>query len=88
MVFTIVSVVLIVLCIIFGIKNEITNNKRNKIIEAIHEHHIDCFVFCEKELVDYDDMRSYYASLLRIWNWGYTSIIKKEKLKIIKPYIK
>ena len=80
-------VAMLVLCVILGIKNEVTYRRRRKIVMAIERYHHDCFIFNEKELVEYGDLRSYSASLFRIWNWGYTSVMKKEKFEIIKSYI-
>lgn len=85
--FILVMLIIVALDIILIVKDEITYRKRRKIIDAIHEYHNNCFVFNEKERVGYGDLHNYYAAVFRFWNWSYTSIIKKDKLKIIKPYI-
>jgi hypothetical protein len=38
-------------------------------------------------LVDYNDEESYEKTLFRLWDWGYTRILPKDKFEIIKPYI-
>lgn len=41
----------------------------------------------KKNDVDYDDMENYVVTLWRLWDWGYTRILPKDKFEIIKPYI-
>lgn len=89
----IVLIVLILLVIttlvfasLFLIKNEVTRKCRIIIVEAIGAYlrdHIN-----EVTLVDFDDMESYDDTFNRIWDWGHTRILPKDKYELIKPYIK
>jgi len=60
------------------------------ILKAIYNYKLDLIDNGNlgESLVDYDDMRSYEAVFLRIWDWGYENILPKDKFEIIKPYIK
>lgn len=80
----------IVLCTIYGIKNFNTPIQRKRIIDAIGAYHIaliDNNLLYDSQ-VEYSDMESYEKTLLRIWDWGYTNILPKEKFEIIKKYMK
>ena len=62
----------------------------NKVADAICDLHIDMikhdkYYNCP---VDYDDIRPLIVIIFMIWNWGYTSVIPKDKLQILKSYIK
>lgn len=37
--------------------------------------------------VNYDDLEDYDKTLWRLWDWGYTRILPKEKFDVIKPYL-
>lgn len=34
------------------------------------------------------DMETYDSTLWRLWDWGYTRILPKEKFELVKPYIR
>lgn len=38
--------------------------------------------------VSFEDHESFEKTLWRLWDWGYTRILPKDKFEIIKPYIK
>lgn len=66
-----------VFCVFMLVKNEITCKHRLKICKAIDRYR-------NPELVDYDDMESYDDTLFRLWDWGYTRILPKEKYALIR----
>ena len=89
-----VSLNVIILCAItfivsvyFGIKNEVTFKLHQKLDRAIYDYKIECIYNRTKFVVDHSDMESYYRTLHRFWDWGYTRILPKEKFEIIKAYI-
>ena len=75
--------------IVVWFKNENTFKNQVIITKAIYNYKIALIDrgILENGLVDYDDMRSYGATLLRIWDWGYKNILPKDKFELIKPYI-
>lgn len=82
--------IVIICCGIALIRNEFVFRTHNMIIDAIHRYqmkrlkdgaHIGDFE------VEYDDMESYEATFIRVWDWGYTRILPPEKFEIIKPFI-
>ena len=82
--------ILLMLSIYYLIKNFNTGAQRYRIIKAIEKYHDDLFAngrsdFCQ---VEYRHMESYHMTILRIWDWGCTRILPKEKFEIIKPYMK
>lgn len=72
-----------------AIKNENTYKQHELIAHAIWEYRITLIREgkYDSALVDYSDMESYETTLFRLWDWGYTRILPKEKFEIIKPYI-
>lgn len=70
------------------VKNENTCRQRNKINKAIYHYHIFCAREKIAEDVDYVDKEHYNKTLFRLWDWGCTRILPKEKYEIIKMYIK
>lgn len=68
-------------------KNDVTLDKRIKIIYAIRDYKLKCLNDNTSEEVDYSDMESYDSTLWRIWDWGNTRILPKEKYKIVEPFI-
>ena len=58
------------------------------IIAAILEYQKDCSRKGIEDHVSTSDMKSYYKAFIRIWDWGYTNILSKEKFELIKSYIK
>jgi hypothetical protein len=62
----------------------------NKVVDAICDLHIDMIRHDEyyNYPVTYDDIRPLVVTIFMIWNWGYTSVIPKDKLRILRPYMK
>ena len=73
---------------ILDFKNIITYKNILKINEAIFVYQVDCINKGVHFVVDYDDIEDYHKVLYRLWDWGYTRILPKDKFEIIKPYIK
>lgn len=61
-------------------------DKRQAIIRTAYNHD-DLTMLKELELIDYKDMECYAKTLFRLWDWGYTRILPKEKFEMIKRYI-
>ena len=78
----------IVVFALFLIKNNITCMHHFTILDAVLEYRIECVENNTKMAVDYNDLENYDKTLFRIWDWGYTRILPKDKFEIIKPYIK
>lgn len=83
-----ILVVMLLLCIVMMIKNEVTYHHHMRILKAIKEYQNMCREYGKISDVDYDDMENYECTLFRLWDWGYTRILPKDKFEIIKPYIK
>lgn len=83
-----ILVVMLALVIVIMIKNEVTYHHHMMILKAIKKYQNVCFNYEKKNDVDYDDMENYVVTLWRLWDWGYTRILPKDKFEIIKPYIK
>ena len=83
-----ILVIMLLLCIIGLIKNEVTYHHHMRILKAIEEYEKMCFDYEKMNDINCDDMENYVLTLLRIWDWGYTKILPKDKFEIIKPYIK
>ena len=65
------------------------SSKRYKaVMKAILEYQKDCCRNCEESYVSLSDMQSFLKTFIRIWDWGYTDILPREKFELIKPYIK
>ena len=73
---------------ILDFKNENTYENTCKISKAIYCYWADCIVNGVKIIVDYEDQEEYEKTFWRLWDWGYTRILPKDKFEIIKPYIK
>lgn len=90
---TIAVLLIIFLCFIllFLLRMILCDYYFDKAIVAIHqykEQSIRNREYDNLNLIDYGDMRNFGNTLLRIWDWGYTSVLPRDKLEIIKPYIK
>lgn len=72
----------------FLIKNCFTLKNALIIVYAIGDYRLDCIENDINMEVDFEDMEDYNDTLLRLWDWGYTRILPKDKFEIIKPYIK
>ena len=88
LVFVLVMLILMALCIVKLIKNEVIYRQRKKILKAIKEYENMCYKHGEISNVDCENIENYDSTLFRIWDWGYTRILPKDKFEIIKPYIK
>lgn len=64
------------------------NNNREKITKAIKAYQLNNLISQGNPYISYEDMRSYYGTIFRFWDWGYKHIIPKEKLKLLEPFIK
>lgn len=84
----IICFILIAFLIVLAFKNVNTLNNRLRILDAINKYHADCIRKVIEPSVDYGDKEDYDKTLWRLWDWGYTRILPKDKFEIIKPYIK
>ena len=94
---TLIAIVLII-CGVMLIKNEVTYRNRIKILNAIYRY---SFNNIAKDFdnwqpgqpqtwdsVNSSDMEDYDTTLYRFWDWGYTRILPPDKFELIKPFIK
>lgn len=91
----VILIILFIICIlglialkIFDHKNKITYENILKINDAIYRYQIRCIGKGISPIVDYSDREDYDQTLWRLWDWGYTRILPKDKFEIIKPYMK
>jgi hypothetical protein len=77
----------LIFCIVMMIKNEFAHKNRIKILIAIRDYKMHCATYYEPEEVDWADMEHYDKTLYRLWDWGCTRILPKEKYEIIEPFI-
>lgn len=84
----ILMAVILILSVIFSVKNLVTFINRSKINDAIFLYRCQCYRKNDKSLVSFDGMESYLATMFRLWDWGYKHILPPEKFEIIKPFIK
>lgn len=82
-----ISVIGLLICILAMFKNLNTFKNQLLITKAIGAYRRKCIDDHEECVVDFDDMRDYNKAFYRVWDWGYTKILSKEKFEIIKPYI-
>ena len=85
-----VCILTLIFCVIAIAKNINTFNCHDKIGKAIKKYKIVCIQNHDWEalhFVEYKDMEYYMKTLCRLWDWGYTRILPKDKFEIIKPYI-
>lgn len=78
----------IILCIFTIVRNNVTVSNRCKINDAIYLYQCECRNKKVAPKVTYSDKEEYYNTLRRIYDFGYTRILPKDKFEIIKPYIK
>lgn len=83
----ILMAVILIMAVIFGVKNWVTLMNHDKINNAIHLYVMQCLYKTKEPLVSYEDMESYESTLFRLWDWGYKRILPPEKYEIIKPFI-
>ena len=91
-----ISVLFTLVGVIVLIKNAVTYHNFNIISDAIYKYSIDAIDKAVKNgtildgvkyEVEYDDMRDYNSTVMRIFDWGYKNILPEDKFEIIKPYI-
>lgn len=81
--------ILLVLFMLFVLKNNATLDAHYKIIDAIRDYNIACIDSGNLgDMVDFYEMESYDKTLWRLNDWGYTNILPKEKFELIESYIK
>lgn len=83
----VIAIISTLLCVIIGIKNEVTCNCRLRIINAIYTYILDRRDKDEPVEVYYTDMEPYDNTFARWRDWGYTRILPPDKFEIIKPYL-
>lgn len=79
--------VVILLCGLISIKEDVTYHNRRRVYDAIFKYQCYCIDTKQPIRVTYSDCEDYEVSLLRIWDWGYKSILPKEKFDIIKEFM-
>lgn len=81
----------VILCGLFIVKVLLAGYWSYLILDAVFVYLIekqnDGYTLDDVE-VDFDDLEDIDRTIWRLWDWGYGRILPKEKLKIIKPYIK
>jgi hypothetical protein len=80
------------------IKNNVTYHNHDIIANAIFDYRMDAIDKAAKNgtiltdgvkyEVNYDDMRDYNETVMRIFDWGYKNILPEDKFEIIKPFIR
>ncbi len=83
----ILAILILMFFVMISIKNINTYNQREKIIIAIERYLYYCSINYIEPSVKYSDREQYSQTLYRLWDWGYTRILPKEKYNIIKEYI-
>jgi hypothetical protein len=83
----IASIVAMAFCFLLLRKNANTYKNQILINKAICVYRMICIDRKENAVVDHDDAEDYDKTLWRLWDWGYTRILPKEKFEIVKPYI-
>lgn len=84
--------IVLILAIVFLIKNGVTYKHMNRILNAIHEYNtreIDKSFEENRpfDIISYDCFKSYEAVLFNIFDWGNKNIIPVEYYERIKPYL-
>lgn len=83
-----ISVIFILVVVFVIAKNNNTFNKRCVIINAIFEYNKDIINgVVTGQLISFNDLENYDRTLWRLWDWGYKSILPKDKYELIKDYI-
>lgn len=87
------SVVIMLVCLFFLIKNNNTYVQHTKISHAIYEYQVYCIYNKPRDYdsdkdVTYSDEEEYSKTLFRIFDWGCENILPKEKYELVKQYIK
>lgn len=90
-------ILFVLACVIMLIKIQVTYRNHSIIVDAIFAYRMDAIDKAAKNgtiltdgvkyEVNYDDMRDYDSTVMRIFDWGYKHILPDDKFEIIKPYI-
>ena len=84
-----ISSILLILFMVFILKNNATLDAHHKIIDAITEYNLACIDAGNLgDMIDFNEMESYDKTLWRLNDWGHTNILPKEKFELVAPYIK
>ena len=77
-----VCIIGLLVCIFMMRKNLNTFKNFMLILNAISAYQRKCVFNHEEYAVGFNDMRDYDKVFNRIWDWGYTRILPKEKFEI------
>jgi hypothetical protein len=76
------------------IKNSITNENRNKILDAICEYNQQALenhylVYSDKslQLIPYEFSKTYYETLFNLFDWSCKNSVSPDVYEKIKPYL-
>lgn len=90
-----ILIVVLTICLVFFIvldlKNTNTAKNQIRILNAITDYQDDCVkkdMYKEALNVTIQDKEDYDKTFWRLWDWGCTRILPKDKFEIIQPYIK
>lgn len=84
-----VLIIIVVYYIMMIIKNNITYRNHKKILNAINCYNYDMITEGKPDnIIHCSDMMDYDKSLNNLFDWGYKSILPKNKFEKIKNYIK
>ena len=87
----VICVLALTFLIVLSFKNQNTAKNQIKILNAIIDYQNDCVkkdIYKEALNVTIQDKEDYDKTFWRLWDWGYTRILPKNKFEIIKSYIK
>lgn len=83
-----IIVYLYVMMVFFAIyRNNMVFKNRGIIIDAITCYRLSHLLSSDINKVCFEDMESYYTTLLRLTDFGYENILPKDKFELIRPYI-
>lgn len=82
------TIVTLILGIFYCIRAVVTYSNREIISNAILDYHFVCLTNDIDYDCDYADMEPYLLTFFRVYDFGYTNILPKDKYKIIEPYVK
>lgn len=84
----IIKLIILVWLIVFGVCKIIqTSENFSIVLNSIYLYKLHCIDESKKPMVDYDDMKPYSLSVLKILDWGYKHILPPEKYEIVEPFI-
>lgn len=83
----IILIVAMLASIVGLIKNEITYKNHMIITEAILVYNIDMIKNDSDSRINFEEAEDYATTFWRLWDWGYTRILPRDKFELVKPYI-